>query len=127
MKKLMMTLALLGALTTVTYSESDIRNSLKSIENEFKLLEQREKEKFREEEEKNKVSQQKYSSYALMINKINERLTALNVSEKTSFFPQEQKKLSENYKKIDKELRIGATEEKRKIEEFNQLKSILGY
>lgn len=127
MKKIMMTLALITTLSTVTYSQTDVRSSLKNIESEFKLLEQKEKEKFKEEEAKNVISQQKYSNYVLMINKISERITALNASEKTSFFPQEQKNLLENYRKIDRELRISANEEQKKIEEFSQLKSILGY
>lgn len=127
MKKLIISLGLLFALSSMAYSSTNIELSLGNIEKEFKLLEQKEKEKFKQEEKKAQVSQQKYSSYVTMINTISDRMKSLQASEKTSFFPQQQKGLLENYKKLDKELRISAGNEKKQIEEFNQLKAILGY
>lgn len=127
MKKLVIFLGLMLVLTSLTYSSTNIELSLGNIEKEFKLLEQKEKEKFKGEEKKAQVSQQKYQNYVTMINTINERVASLQASEKTSFFPQQYRALLENYKKLDKELRVSAANEKKQIEEFNQLKSVLGY
>lgn len=127
MKKLIISFGLLYVLSSMAYSSTSIELNLGNIEKEFKLLEQKEKEKFNQEEKKAQISQQKYSNYVTMINTISERMTSLQASEKTSFFPQQQKGLLENYRKLDKELRVSAGNEKKQIEEFNQLKSILGY
>lgn len=127
MKKLIISLGLLFALSSMVYPSTNIELSLGNIEKEFKLLEQKEKEKFNQEEKKAQISQQKYNNYITMINTISERITSLQANEKTSFFPQQQKGLLENYRKLDKELKISAGNEKKQIEEFNQLKSILGY
>lgn len=127
MKKIIISLGLMLTLSSLGYSSTNIELSLGNIEKEFKLLEQKEKEKFKGEEKKAQISQQKYNKYVEMITVIGERVSSLQASEKTSFFPQQQKELLENYKKLDKELRVSAGNEKKQIEEFNQLKSILGY
>lgn len=127
MKKVIISLGIMLVLSSLSYSSPNIELSLGNIEKEFKILEQKEKEKFKGEERKAQISQQKYNDYVLMINTIGERVSLLQASEKKSFFPQQHKTLLDNYRKLDRELRVSAGNEKKQIEEFNQLRSILGY
>lgn len=61
-----------------------------------------------------------------MINQINSRIEYLNANMSTSFFKRT-KSVLDRFQKLDKQLRDAAEMERKKIDEFKQLKAILGY
>lgn len=127
MKKLLLITAIITATTAYSATPDYITKSLKNLENEINILNQKEANKFKEEEKKNALSVQRYSNYVKMINQINSRIEYLNANMSTSFFSREQKSVLDRFQKLDKQLRDAAEMERKKIDEFKQLKAILGY
>jgi hypothetical protein len=125
MKKLRLLLCISLLVSSVTYA--NIEATLESINNEMQALEIKEKQKFKLEEEKAKQSEIKYTTFVAESEIVNTKILELESSLEQSFYPEEQKSLLNSYKSISKELKEAISIEGQKIQEFNQLKQILGY
>ena len=125
MKKLRLLFCVSLLASSVAYA--NVEATLESINNEMQALEIKEKQKFKLEEEKAKQSEIKYNTFVAESETVNTKILELESSLEQSFYPEEQKALLNSYKSISKELKVAISDEGQKIEEFNQLKQILGY
>lgn len=125
MKKILLILALLLSLGSLSYG--GVSDTLTSIEKELQVLESKEKERFKVEEKNAINSANRYKNYAKMISTSTDRVNNLKESESTALFPKENKVISKKYSNLVKLLEKEAMIEKKKVDEFNQLKKIMNY
>ncbi len=125
MKKISIVLVMVFSLSSLSYSNASAK--LSAIQKELELLEQKEINKFKAEEKNAEQSKMRYDNYLMMMSESNKKIELMNSSLSTSLFPKETKKLIEKYESFAKLIKREASVEKKKIDEFNQLKNILGY
>ncbi len=125
MKKISIVLVMVFSLSSLSYSNALAK--LSAIQKELELLEQKEINKFKAEEKNAEQSKMRYDNYLMMMSESNKKIELMNSSLSTSLFPKETKKLIEKYESFAKLIKREASVEKKKIDEFNQLKNILGY
>lgn len=125
MKKMRMLLCISILATNVAYA--DIATTLESIDKEMKNLEIKEQQKFKIEETAAKQATIRYTNYVEYEATVTTKIAELESSMEQSFFPSEQKTILNSYKATSKELKQAIATEGQRIEEFNQLKQILGY
>lgn len=125
MKKLLLFLTLSLAIGNLSFAAAD--DVLTSVQKELYALEQKEIARFKVEERNAAASTQNYINYMNMIDTANNKISELELTEPTSIYAKENKAIAAKYKNIVKELEKKAQEEKRKVDEFNQLKQIMNY
>ncbi len=125
MKKLLIIMVMGLLFNNISYS--NVSAKLANIQKELEILEQNEINKFKAEEKKSLLSQKNYDNYIMMITASSSKVEEMNANVSTSLFPKEVKELIKKYETFIRDTTKEAALEKRKVDEFNQLKSILGY
>lgn len=115
------------ATTVATPAKPTVEASLDSIENEFRMLEQKEQARFANEQKKAEEAAARYNDYANKVAAIQEKTALIEANLSTSSYKSEQKKILRKYKALEKELLKKMDAEKKVVESFEQLRAAMGY